>query len=205
MVIYRPWIIILGPILVYRYRLTVIRYYFVEKITQWTALIAKFMGQHGAHLGPTGPRWAPCWHHELCYLGAVPWITTTKSTTIKRVHVSWDVRRNNLSVRILVERVFYRRFPKLPELSIMQVNLEDNIFELRTIFWVTGEFHKGTHTKLVLDDNRVGVLYSLIKFWTSKLRCTTRMKDKFNRRQFYSIYKLPDLIRRESALSPFSI
>ena len=28
-------------------------------------------GQHGAHLGPTGPRWAPCWPHELCYLGRV--------------------------------------------------------------------------------------------------------------------------------------
>ena len=26
-------------------------------------------GQHGANLGPTGPRWAPCWPHELCYLG----------------------------------------------------------------------------------------------------------------------------------------
>ena len=25
-------------------------------------------GQHGAHLGPTGPRWAPCWPHEFCYL-----------------------------------------------------------------------------------------------------------------------------------------
>ena len=34
-----------------------------------TSLIARFMGQHGAHLGPTGPRWAPCWAHELCYLG----------------------------------------------------------------------------------------------------------------------------------------
>ena len=28
-------------------------------------------GQHGAHLGPTGPRRAPCWPHELCYLGYV--------------------------------------------------------------------------------------------------------------------------------------
>ena len=27
-------------------------------------------GHHGAHLGPTGPRWAPCWPHEPCYLGA---------------------------------------------------------------------------------------------------------------------------------------
>ena len=25
--------------------------------------------EHGAHLGPTGPRWAPCWPHEPCYLG----------------------------------------------------------------------------------------------------------------------------------------
>ena len=26
-------------------------------------------GQHGAHMGPTGPIWAPCWPHGLCYLG----------------------------------------------------------------------------------------------------------------------------------------
>ena len=31
--------------------------------------IAKFRGQHGAHLGPVGPRWAPCWPHEPCYQG----------------------------------------------------------------------------------------------------------------------------------------
>ena len=24
---------------------------------------------HGAHLGPVGPRWAPCWNHEPCYQG----------------------------------------------------------------------------------------------------------------------------------------
>ena len=37
------------------------------------SLIARFMGltwgQHGAHLGPVGPRWAPCWPHEPCYQG----------------------------------------------------------------------------------------------------------------------------------------
>ena len=27
------------------------------------------MGQHGAHLGPVGPRWALCWPHEPCYQG----------------------------------------------------------------------------------------------------------------------------------------
>ena len=26
-------------------------------------------GQNGANLGPIGPRWAPCWLHEPCYLG----------------------------------------------------------------------------------------------------------------------------------------
>ena len=24
---------------------------------------------HGAHLGPVGPRWAPCWPHQPCYQG----------------------------------------------------------------------------------------------------------------------------------------
>ena len=28
-------------------------------------------GQHGAHLGPVGPRWAPCRPHEPCYLGCL--------------------------------------------------------------------------------------------------------------------------------------
>ena len=27
-------------------------------------------GQHGAHLGPVDPRWAPCWPHEPCYQGS---------------------------------------------------------------------------------------------------------------------------------------
>ena len=34
------------------------------------SLIASSWGQLGAHLWPTGPRWAPCWPHELCYLGS---------------------------------------------------------------------------------------------------------------------------------------
>ena len=35
------------------------------------SLITRFMGPTWAHLGPTGPRWAPCWPHELCYLGCI--------------------------------------------------------------------------------------------------------------------------------------
>ena len=30
---------------------------------------SKVHGANMGHLGPTGPRWAPCWPHELCYLG----------------------------------------------------------------------------------------------------------------------------------------
>ena len=33
------------------------------------SLITRFMGPTWGHLGPTGPRWAPCWPCELCYLG----------------------------------------------------------------------------------------------------------------------------------------
>ena len=29
----------------------------------------KVHGANTAHLGPTGPRWAPCWPHKVCYLG----------------------------------------------------------------------------------------------------------------------------------------
>ena len=36
---------------------------------QWPPWYQASWGQHGAHLGPTGPRWAPCWPHEHCYLG----------------------------------------------------------------------------------------------------------------------------------------
>ena len=32
-------------------------------------IITRLMSQHGAHLGPTGPRRALCWPHALCYLG----------------------------------------------------------------------------------------------------------------------------------------
>ena len=33
------------------------------------SLIARFLGQLGTHMGPTGSSWAPCWPHEPCYLG----------------------------------------------------------------------------------------------------------------------------------------
>ena len=37
-------------------------------IKEKASLIARFMGPTWAHLEPIGPRWAPCWPPELCYL-----------------------------------------------------------------------------------------------------------------------------------------
>ena len=34
-----------------------------------TSLITSFMGPTWGPSGATEPRWAPCWPHELCYLG----------------------------------------------------------------------------------------------------------------------------------------
>ena len=42
-------------------------------------LIARFMGHHGAHLGPTGPRWSPCWPHEPCLLSGTHWQGTSST------------------------------------------------------------------------------------------------------------------------------
>ena len=33
-------------------------------------LITRFMGPTWGPSGADGPRWAPCWPHELCYLGS---------------------------------------------------------------------------------------------------------------------------------------
>ena len=37
----------------------------------WTPWWQGSWGQHGAHLGPVGPMWAPCRPHEPCNLGMV--------------------------------------------------------------------------------------------------------------------------------------
>ena len=59
--------------------------------TKRLALIARFMGPTWGHLGPTGPRWAPCWPHELCYLGDYSglWLNETKWYTY--AWVNWVI------------------------------------------------------------------------------------------------------------------
>ena len=37
-------------------------------------------GHHGVHLGPTGPRWGPCWPYELFYLGSLLFVCSGTNT-----------------------------------------------------------------------------------------------------------------------------
>ena len=37
-------------------------------------------GQHGAHLGPVSPRWAPSWSHKPCYQGGLTLVLTLRHT-----------------------------------------------------------------------------------------------------------------------------
>ena len=51
--------------------------------TVWLSRWQSSWGQYGAHLGPVGPRWAPCWPHESCYRGpgSVVWGSLYHATT----------------------------------------------------------------------------------------------------------------------------
>ena len=44
-------------------------------------------GQHGAHLGPVGPRWAPYWPHEPCYQGTPSSVSSHRNPVEDRVTV----------------------------------------------------------------------------------------------------------------------
>ena len=56
-----------------------------------------FMSQHGAHLGPTRPRLAPCWPHEPCYLG-----TITKHNMLLVIVIGHISDVDNMHLEILV-------------------------------------------------------------------------------------------------------
>ena len=68
------------------------------------SLISVSWGQHGVHLGPTGPRWAPRWPHELCYLGYFPIVSylITEGVQVLSYGIKLflsDWKYSNLSIR----------------------------------------------------------------------------------------------------------
>ena len=69
-------------------------------------------GQHGALLGPTGPRWAPCWPHETCYLGTL--ILYSLGVKMSYRKISQSLEAAWLAVRIIVS--FWNLTPATGEL-----------------------------------------------------------------------------------------
>ena len=76
------------------------------------------LGQHGAHLGPTGPRWSPCWPHELCYLGSQrnePWH--------RKMYLPSSGNFVNLSIRLMYRIFNYLLFLKFANRKLRQQNI----------------------------------------------------------------------------------
>ena len=62
-------------------------------------------GQHGADLGPTGPRWAPYGPHELCYLGPLVQNIDFLTKWCKNIHI---YKRSGCSLNIKMLSYLYR-------------------------------------------------------------------------------------------------
>ena len=93
--------------------------------------------QHGAHLRPTGPRWAPCWPHELCYLGMAAFSQTTFSNAF-----SW-MKRYGFRLK-LVQIIAWHRTGDKPLSEPMLVSLLTHICVTRP------EWDKGATDKITL-------------------------------------------------------
>ena len=62
-----------------------------SKLSQYHPRWQSSWGQHGAHLGPVGPRWAPCWRHEPCYQGCLfmAWLSSLPGHQGKMIGMVW--------------------------------------------------------------------------------------------------------------------
>ena len=56
-------------------------------INSTSQIVFSSWGKHGAHLGPVGPRWAPCWPHEPCHQGC---FSSTSISWVYKVTVMKD-------------------------------------------------------------------------------------------------------------------
>ena len=71
------------------------------------------LGQHGAHLGPVGPRWAPCWPHEPCCQGPFQeiWIPRYKDKTFMRSIYLYNWNPYTPGHILLRRHLFVETFP----------------------------------------------------------------------------------------------
>ena len=98
-------------------------------------------GQHGAHLGPVGPRWAPCWPYEPCYRGNYYQLENTSTDLIKQT--SPGVADSNACQNLLISGIV-RYFTCHSKTSAAETDIfHDKKPGIMTssngnIFWVTG-------------------------------------------------------------------
>ena len=80
-------------------------------------------GQHGAHLGPVGPRWAPHWPHEPCYQGIITITVMVFVVTLSILHSRLCV----LSFWVCADSVqtYYPTFPAEAVWQPDQLYLDD--------------------------------------------------------------------------------
>ena len=104
-------------------------------------------GQHGAHLGPTGPRWAPCWPYGLCYMGStirmrcVMSIASLKSYLcgLHHCHISTVAHISQCTSLISHNALFfYRNVHTQNDASWDICLMHCGIFEMGLLLWVFG-------------------------------------------------------------------
>ena len=130
-------------------------------------------GQHGAHLGPAGPRWAPCWPHEPCYQGSVVTLVLEKQRGkiwVKISHEStWNLYYNhNKTKHNTTEYILYGMY------SMSNTNL----IPLSVEIWIW--------RKVPCSANRKMPLMSSLCPWSEREKddgknvCARSMRPSFN-------------------------
>ena len=86
------------------------------------SLAARFMGPTWGPSGPTGPRWAPCLPHRLCYLG---W-SLGPSVVIVLIYVSWNIPASSVdllnlrAIRDIIWGDFYNMTTSLQRIKTLR-------------------------------------------------------------------------------------
>ena len=113
-------------------------------------------GQHGAHLGPVGPRWAPCWPHEPCYQGGSTWkgqdLTQELSICIQ-IYCSW----------FIAQQPWKQTLPTLYELHLCGTCMGQKVRDLMVVkgrqrwlkWWLYMSFTASQNTRILLFFQRL--------------------------------------------------
>ena len=144
--------------------LTVLRY-----IRWWHPRQQSSWGQHGAHLGPVSPRWAPCWPHEPCYQGCwhgkffgitahrSPMDPSHKWPVMQSIDVLFPKQDVQHTIRLAI---YWSSCDTIPDSKVHGANIVP--------IWgrqVPGGPHVGPMDYAIWDPNNKSVVYPLILSW----------------------------------------